>query len=46
VRVTDPFHPWAGRELEFVKRRHNWQADRVYVRDAGRSEVVARRCRR
>ena len=27
-----PFHPWAGRELEFVKRRNNWRADRVYVR--------------
>ena len=37
VRVTHPFHPLAGRELEFVKRRHNWRADRVYVRDdAGR----------
>jgi hypothetical protein len=33
VRVTHPFHPLAGRELEFVKRRHNWRADRVYVRD-------------
>ena len=33
VRVTHPFHPWAGRELEFVKRRRNWRADRVYVRD-------------
>ena len=34
VRVTHPFHPWAGQEFEFVKRRHNWRADRVYVRDA------------
>ena len=33
VRVTHPFHPWAGRDLEFVKRRTNWRADRVYVRD-------------
>ena len=33
VRVTHPFHPWAGRELEFVTRRRNWRADRVYVRD-------------
>jgi Family of unknown function (DUF5372) len=33
VRVTHPFHPWAGWELEFVKRRKNWRADRVYVRD-------------
>ena len=31
--MTHPFHPLAGRELEFVKRRHNWRADRVYVRD-------------
>ena len=33
MRVTHPFHPWAGQEFEFVKRRHNWRADRVYVRD-------------
>jgi Family of unknown function (DUF5372) len=33
VRVTHPFHPWAGREFEFVKRRQNWRGDRVYVRD-------------
>jgi uncharacterized protein DUF5372 len=33
VRVTHPFHPRAGQEFEFVKRRHNWRADRVYVRD-------------
>jgi hypothetical protein len=33
VRVTHPFHPWAGRELVFVKRRRNWRADRAYVRD-------------
>ena len=40
MRVTHPFHPWAGRELEFVKRRHNWRADRVYVRD-DRGELVS-----
>jgi hypothetical protein len=39
VRVTHPFHPWAGRELEFVKRRNNWRADRVYVRDGERGLV-------
>ena len=33
IRVTHPFHPLAGRDLEFVKRRKNWQADRVYVFD-------------
>ena len=36
VRVVHPFHPWFGRDLEFVKRRRNWRADRVYVLgDAG-----------
>jgi hypothetical protein len=33
VRVTHPFHPWAGREFEFVKRRRNWRQDRVYIHD-------------
>jgi len=33
VRVTHPFHPLFERELEFVKRRRNWRADRVYVVD-------------
>jgi hypothetical protein len=28
-----PFHPLAGQEFEFVKRRKNWQADRVYFLD-------------
>jgi hypothetical protein len=34
VRVTHPFHPLAGQEFEFVKRRKNWQVDRVYYLDA------------
>ena len=38
--MTHPFHPWAGREFEFVKRRHNWRADRVYVRDCA-GELVS-----
>ena len=29
--MTHPFHPLFERELEFVKRRRNWRADRVYV---------------
>jgi hypothetical protein len=33
VRVTHPFHPLRGQELEFVKRRRNWRQDRVYVYD-------------
>jgi len=31
--VVYPFHPWFGRDLEFVKRRRNWWADRVHVLD-------------
>lgn len=34
VRVTHRFHPLFGQVLEFVKRRRNWDADRVYVYDA------------
>jgi hypothetical protein len=30
VRVTHPFHPWSGRDFEFVKRRRSWELDRVY----------------
>ena len=33
VRVVHAFHPWFGRDLEIVKRRRNWRADRVYVLD-------------
>jgi hypothetical protein len=28
--VTHPFHPWFGRDFEFVKRRRNWSVDWVY----------------
>lgn len=34
MRVTHPFHPLSGQEFEFVKRRRNWRADRVYFFDA------------
>jgi hypothetical protein len=40
VRVTHPFHPLAGGEFEFVKRRKNWQADRVYFYDGAGALVV------
>jgi hypothetical protein len=40
VRVTHPFHPLAGLEFEFVKRRRNWQRDRVYFYD-GQGELVS-----
>ena len=40
MRVTHPFHRLAGQEFEFVKRRKNWQADRVYFYDDGGALVV------
>jgi hypothetical protein len=40
VRVTHPFHPLAGQEFEFVKRRRSWQADRVYFYDGGGALVA------
>jgi hypothetical protein len=30
VRVTHPFHPLFGRQLELVERKHNWAEDRVF----------------
>ena len=33
VRVTHPFHPLFGRELDVVVHRHNWGEDRIYFRD-------------
>jgi hypothetical protein len=40
VRVIHTFHPLAGQEFEFVKRRKNWRADRVYIYDAA-DELVS-----
>jgi len=33
VRVTHPFHPLSGQELELVDYRHSWDLDRVFFRD-------------
>jgi hypothetical protein len=30
--VVHPFHPWLGRDFEFVQRRRVWDGDRVFVR--------------
>ncbi len=35
VRVVHPFHPWWGREFEFVQRRRTWDVDRVLFRVPG-----------
>jgi len=40
VRVVHPFHPLAGQDFEFVKRRKNWRADRVYFLDTA-DELVS-----
>jgi Family of unknown function (DUF5372) len=32
IRITHPFHPDHGQELEFVTRRPNWGEDRVFYR--------------
>ena len=33
VRITHPFHPVFGREIDFVDRQHRWGEDRVLYRD-------------
>jgi hypothetical protein len=33
--VVHPFHPWSGREFEFVQRRKGWDGDRVFFRVPG-----------
>ncbi len=35
MRVTHPFHPWSGRDFEFVNRRRSWDLDRVYFYGPG-----------
>jgi hypothetical protein len=32
VRITHPFHPQCGQEIEFVVRRPHWGEDRVFYR--------------
>jgi hypothetical protein len=34
VRITHPFHPDSGREIEVVTRRPHWGEDRVFYRSA------------
>jgi hypothetical protein len=34
VRITHPFHPDSGREIEFLGRRAQWGEDRVFYRSA------------
>ncbi len=33
VRITHPFHPLFGRDIDVVERRHNWGEDRIFYRD-------------
>ena len=34
MRITHPFHPLFGREIDFVDRQQRWGEDRVLYRDA------------
>ena len=33
--MVHPFHPWLGRDFEFVQRRNTWGGDRVFFRLPG-----------
>lgn len=33
IRITHPFHPLFGHELDFVAHRVHWGEDRVFYRD-------------
>jgi hypothetical protein len=33
VRITHPFHPQYGQEIDFVSHQHRWGEDRVFFRD-------------
>ena len=33
MRITHPFHPLVGREIDVVERRCNWGEDRIFYRD-------------
>lgn len=39
-KITHPFHPLNGKELELVTYRHNWGEDRVYFY-AGQNDLVS-----
>ena len=33
VRITHPFHPQCGQEIDYVDHRPQWGEDRVFYRD-------------
>ena len=33
MRITHPFHPQCGQEIDFVVQRPHWGEDRVFYRD-------------
>ena len=35
VRITHPFHPHVGQEIDVVMQRPNWGEARVFYRDRG-----------
>jgi hypothetical protein len=41
--VTHPFHPWFGREFQFVAVQQTWRQDRVFFfGDDGNTQSVPR----
>lgn len=34
IRITHPFHPQYGQELDFVSHEHRWGEHRVFYRDS------------
>ena len=34
MRITHPFHPQFGQDIDFVERRHRWGEERVLYRDS------------
>ena len=46
VRITHPFHPQFGQDIDFVERRHRWGEERVLYRDRhGHLVSLPARCR-
>jgi hypothetical protein len=41
VRITHPFHPYAGREFDLICRRRHWGEDRATTGGFARPQVLA-----
>jgi hypothetical protein len=43
VRITHPFHPQSGKELELLDRQQLWGDDRAYLNIGGKAVMVPAR---